>query len=108
MTETIGVISLSDQPKEGLPETLEKELKKTLGKKISNLICRKYNSQITQEFYAEHHCLRAKRSYKTKEGKTIVILCPHLLTESGEKFYELYEKMIYEGLERVLSQIGDV
>ncbi len=108
MAETAwGLIRMTEQPNEGLPERLEMEMKKTLGKKITELFCKKYNSQLSDELCNEHRCLTPKRIYTNKKGSKVVIFCPHIITQKGDQFYKAYETQIYENLEVILSQKRD-
>jgi len=98
---------MPEQPKEGLPEKLEKEMKKTLGKKITELFCKKYGYQLTDELCNGHNCLKPKRIYTNKEGSKVVIFCPHLITAKDGQFYKAYETQIYETLEAIFLRSGD-
>ena len=90
-----------------LAENLEKEMIKTIGEKITEMFCKKYNSQLSNELCNEHRCLKPKRVYTNKEGNKVVIYCPHLMTMKDEQFYKAYETIIYETLEAILLQSGD-
>ena len=68
-------------------------------KRKTKLFCKKHEALITTKFNEEKGCLRPKRVYTNKEGKEIVIFCPHLMTLKGEPFYKENESIIYESLE---------
>jgi len=97
-TITLGKHSLLD-----LYGNLEIKITKLCGKRKTKLFCKKYEALITTTFNEEHHCLKPKRIYTNKEGKEIVIFCPHLMTLSGDPFYKQHESLIYESLEGIFE-----
>ena len=84
-----------------LAGNLEMKITKLVGKRKTKLFCKKHEELITPRFSSEHGCLKPKRIYTNREGKRIVIFCPHLMCLSGKPFYQENEAIIYESLEGI-------
>lgn len=59
------------------------------------VFCQKYGKVMTPQFALEHECFN-KRHYRNKEGKEIVIHCPHIISlKDSQPFYKVYEGFVY-------------
>jgi len=88
-----------------LAGNLEIEIRKISSKRKPKLFCKHESILLTPRILAEHKCLE-KRRYVNKEGKEIVIICPHVTTLKAEPYYkEVSEKepIFYHGEKQVVA-----